>query len=57
MNVIKVFTKNEKEPEILIQSIRICSQDTGMEFGIEKCAIGIMKSEKRETSEGIELLN
>ena len=28
-----------------------------MEFGIEKCAMLIMKSRKRETMEGIELPN
>ena len=31
--------------------------DIGIEFGIEKCAILIMKSGKRETAEGIELLS
>ena len=29
----------------------------GMEFGIEKCAIQIMRSEKRQIAEGIEQLN
>ena len=28
-----------------------------MEFGIEKCAMLIMKNEKRETTAGIELQN
>ena len=28
-----------------------------MEFGIEKCAVLIMKSGKRQTTEGIELQN
>ena len=34
---IKLFAKNEKELEILIQAVRIFCQDIGMEFGIEKC--------------------
>ena len=34
---MKVFVKNEKELETLIQAIRIYSQNIGMEFGIEKC--------------------
>ena len=55
MDDIKVFAKNEKEQEILIQPIRIYNQDRGMEFGIEKYAMLIMKSGKRETAEGIEL--
>ena len=39
MDDIKLFAKNEKELETLILRIRIYSQDTGMEFGIEKCAL------------------
>ena len=27
----------------LIETVRICSQDVGMEFGIEKCAMLIIK--------------
>ena len=50
-----VFAKNEKELETLIQAMSIWSQDIGMEFGIEKCAMFMMKSRKRETTEGIEL--
>ncbi len=37
MNDIKLFAKNEKELETLIQLVGIYSQDIGMEFGIEKC--------------------
>ena len=44
---IKVFAKNEKELETLIHAVRIYSQDRGMEFGIEKRAMLIMKSGKR----------
>ena len=54
---IKLFTKNEKELETLIYTVRIYSQDIGMEFGIEKCAILIMKSRKGHMTEGMELLN
>ena len=32
---IKLFAKNEKEFKILIKTIRIYSQDMGMELGIE----------------------
>ena len=54
---IKLFVKNEKELETLIQRVRIYSQDIGMKFGIEKCAFLIMRSEKRQITEGIELSN
>ena len=43
--------------ETLIQAMRIYSQDIGMEFGIEKCAMVILKSGKRHIAEGIELPN
>ena len=36
MDDIKVFAKNEKELETLIQTIRIYSKDIAMEFVIEK---------------------
>ena len=57
MDDIKLLAKNEKEMETLIHAIRIYSQDIGMEFGIEKCALLIMKSGKRHITDGIELPN
>ena len=41
---IKLFAKNEKELETLIQTVRIYSQDIGMEFATDKCAVLVMKS-------------
>ena len=46
MDDIKLFAKNEKELETLIRAVRIYSQDIGMEYGIEKCAMLVMKSGK-----------
>ena len=46
MDDIKLFAKNEKELETLIHTVRIYSQDIGIEFGIEKCAMLVMKSGK-----------
>ena len=57
MDDIKLFAKNEKELETLIQAVRIYSPDIMMEFGIEKCAMLIMRSGKRHMTEGIELPN
>ena len=48
MGDIKLFAKNKKELEALIKAVRIYSQDIGMEFGIEKCAMFVMKSRKRQ---------
>ena len=57
MDDIELFAKYEQESETLIKTKRIYSQDIGMEFGIEKCSILIIKSTKRQTTEGIELPN
>ena len=57
MNEIKLFAKNEKELEILKHAVKIYSQDIGMEFDIEKCAMLVMKSGKRYLTDGMELPN
>ena len=57
MDDIKVFAKNEKELETLKYTVRIYSQDIGMEFGIEKCAMLVMKSCKWHLTDGMELPN
>ena len=57
MDDIKLFAKNEKEFETLIHTFRKNSQDIGMEFSIEKCAMLVMKSGKRNMMEGMELAN
>ena len=55
MDDIKLFAKNEKELDTLIQTIEIFSQDIGMGFVMEKCAMLMMKSDKRQTLEWIVL--
>ena len=57
MDNIILFAKNVKELETLIQAVRIYDQDIEMEYGIEKCAMLIMKSGKWQLTEGIELSN
>ena len=46
-----------KKNDIPIHTIRIYSQDIGMEFGIEKYAMLVMKSGKRHLTDGIEQPN
>ena len=53
----KLFAKNEKELKTLIHANRIYSQDIGMEFGIEKCAMLEMKSGKRHLTDRMEQPN
>ena len=43
MDDIKLFAKNEKELKTLIHTVRIYSQDIGMEFSIEKCVLLVWK--------------
>ena len=57
MDDIKLFAKNQKELETLIHAVRICSQDIGMEFSIEKCAMLVMKSGKRHLTDRVEQPN
>ena len=54
---IKLFAKKEKELEALIHAVKIYSQDIGMELGIEKWALVVMKSGKRNLTDGREVPN
>ena len=57
MDDIKLFAKNEKELGTLLHAVRIYNQDIGMGFGIEKCAMLVMKSGKQHMTDGMELPN
>ena len=46
MDDIKLCAKNEKELELLIHTVRIYSRNIGMELGIGKCAMLVMKTDK-----------
>ena len=54
---IKLFAKNEKELETLINAVKIYSQEIGMEFSIEKCTMLVMKSGKWHMTDVMELPN
>ena len=49
--------KYEKELETLIQAVRTYIDFIGMEIGIGKCVMLVMKSRKRPMTKGIELQN
>ena len=55
MDDLKLFAKNEAEIDSLVQTVRIFSDDIGMQFGLEKCASMTMKRGKRVHSDGIAL--
>ena len=55
MDDIKIFAKNVKELEIMIQMIRTYCQE--WDLTLKKWAMLIMKKRKRKATEGIELPN
>ena len=55
MDDLKLYGKNEKQVDTLVNTVGIFSKDIGMEFGISKCVVLIMKREKVRTCEGIVL--
>ena len=49
------MNSNEKELNSLVQTIHVLSEDIGMEYGIEKCAMLVIEKGKIVKSVGIEL--
>ena len=51
----KLYGKSEKwvDIHVLIQSVRVVSEDIRMELGIEKCAVLVVKRGKLVKSESI----
>ena len=55
MDGLKLYSQSEKELDSLGQRVHVFSQDIGMKFGIEKCAMLVIKKRKIVKSDGIEL--
>ena len=55
MNDLKLYSRSEKGFDSLVQTIRVFSEDIGMEFDIEKCAMLVMEKREIVKSVGIEL--
>ena len=55
MDDLKLNARSECQLDSLIQSVRIFSCDIGMKFGIEKCAVLVIKRGKLAQTEGITL--
>ena len=55
MNGIKLFAKDESGLDASIQTVRVVSTDIGMKFGLEKCAVLVMKRGKVTKADGIRL--
>ena len=39
MDDLKLYSRSEKGLDSLVQTVRVFSEDIGMEFGTEKCAV------------------
>ena len=57
MDDLKLFGKSERQIESLVNTVHAVSDDIGMEFGIKKFGVLIMKRGKVMTCEGMELPN
>ena len=55
MDDLKFYSRSEKGLDSLVQTVRVFSEDIGMEFGIEKCAMLVMEKGKIVKSVDIEL--
>ena len=57
MDDLKLYAKNEKGLESLVQTVRIFSDDIAMKFGIDKCATLVLKRGKIAKFDRISLPN
>ena len=57
MDDLKLYSRSEKGLDSLVQTVRVFSEDIGMEFGIEKCAMLAMEKGKIVKLVGLELPN
>ena len=55
MDDLKLFGQSERDIESLVNTVHGFSCDIGMQFGIEKCGVIIMKRGKMVICDGIEL--
>ena len=55
MDDLKLYSRSEKVLNSLLQIVRVFSEDIGMEFSIEKCAMLVMEKVKIVKSVSIEL--
>ena len=55
MDDLKLYSQSEKWLDSLVQAVRIFSEDVGMGFGIEKCAMLVLEKGKIVKSVAIEL--
>ena len=57
MDDLKLYGKDENQIDSLIQTVFVFSRDIGMEFGVRKCGVIILRRGKVVRSDGVELPN
>ena len=57
MDDVKVYGKDKAEIESLVSTVQLISQHIGMEFGIKKCGVVVLKRGTLWKGEGIKLIN
>ena len=55
MDNLKLYSRSEKELDLLVQTVPVFIENIGMEFGIEKCAMLVTEKGKIVKSVGTEL--
>ena len=57
MNHLKLFGKSYDQIDSLVKTVFTFSEDIGMEFGLKKCGVVILKKGKLVKFDGIRLPN
>ena len=57
MDDFKLFGKNDDQIDSIVQTVFTFSEDIGMEFGLKKCGVVILKKRKLVKYDGINLPN
>ena len=57
MDDLKLYRKSEEQIDSLVRTVNILSTHFGMEFGISKCGLLILKRGNIVRNQGIELPN
>ena len=57
MDNLKLFGKSDNQIDSLVQTVFTFSEDIGMEFGLKKCGVVILKKGKLVKFDGIHLPN
>ena len=57
MDDLKLFGKSEDQIDSLVQTVQLFSEDIGMEFGLKKCDVLLMKRRKKVRFDGITLFD